>query len=192
MSANSIYKQYAVYFSLSASSLCDFHCNMGCLSLFSGIQIDQERAGEQIDRTLANNTLAFYSEIDDRTRKNNAKQFAEKMIMENAAFYYGEASHWITSSSFMDNTPKVISDKFKFYWSLIRNCINWPVKVLLLWMDAYETWVPFETCYGWPSTTTITSCVFRKITYKSNSKFFGLLKWAFVATCIKIAIQLDK
>lgn len=109
-------------------NLCDFHCNMACLSLFSGIQIDQERAGEQIDRTLVNNTLAFYSEIDDRTRKNNAKH----SIKENAALYFGGASHWITSSSFFDNTPKVISDIFKFFWRLIQNRINLLVNLLLL------------------------------------------------------------
>ncbi|XP_061349208.1 cullin-1-like [Gastrolobium bilobum] len=68
--------------------------------------IDQERAGEQINRTLINNTLAIYSEIGDSTRIINAKHFAERMIIENVAFYYDGASTWIASSSFKYNKPK--------------------------------------------------------------------------------------
>ncbi|XP_057420402.1 cullin-like protein 3 isoform X4 [Lotus japonicus] len=68
--------------------------------------IDEEHAGEKIDRTLVNNTLAMYSEIGDILRKNNANHFIERMIKEHAASYYDEASNSIASSSFRDNTPK--------------------------------------------------------------------------------------
>jgi len=57
------------------------------LSLFSDIQIDRKRAGVPIDQTLVNNTLAFYSEIGESTRKNDPKHFAETMTKEYAAFY---------------------------------------------------------------------------------------------------------
>ncbi|KAK7292292.1 hypothetical protein RIF29_08070 [Crotalaria pallida] len=68
--------------------------------------IDQERAGQQIERTLVNNTLAIYSEIGDGPKKNHAKGFAEKMIKHDAEFYYDAASIWMASSSIKDNTPK--------------------------------------------------------------------------------------
>jgi hypothetical protein len=38
------------------------------------------------------------------------------MIKEKAPFYYDEASNWIASSTFMDNTPKVISVNFTYFW----------------------------------------------------------------------------
>lgn len=84
---------------------------------------------------MVNNTLAVYSEISESTRKNNAKHFAETMIKENAPYYYDEASKWIASSSFLDNTPKVISvsfffiDKFKIALSSMSSfgaCLGWP------------------------------------------------------------------
>lgn len=87
---------------------------MALLSSFPGIQIDEEHAGEKIDRTLVNNTLAMYSEIGDILREKNANHFIERMIKEHAASYYDEASNSIASSSFRDNTPKVISVKFTF------------------------------------------------------------------------------
>ncbi|WJX90597.1 Cullin-1, variant 2 [Trifolium repens] len=73
--------------------------------------IDRKRAGEPIDETLVKNALTFYSEIGESTRKSEPKHFAETMIKEKAPFYYDEASNWIASSTFMDNTPKVISDE---------------------------------------------------------------------------------
>ncbi|XP_057419997.1 cullin-1-like isoform X2 [Lotus japonicus] len=44
--------------------------------------IDQGRSGEQIDRTLVNNTLAMYSEIGVILRINNANDFLESLIGE--------------------------------------------------------------------------------------------------------------
>ncbi|XP_057417724.1 uncharacterized protein LOC130711949 [Lotus japonicus] len=44
--------------------------------------IDQGRAGEQIDRTLVNNTLAMYSDIGVILRINNAKDLLESLIEE--------------------------------------------------------------------------------------------------------------
>ncbi|XP_057420641.1 cullin-like protein 3 isoform X2 [Lotus japonicus] len=68
--------------------------------------IDQEQAGEKIDRALVNNTLAMYSEIGDVLRIDNENHFIGRMIKEHAAFYNDEASNWIASSSLRDNTPK--------------------------------------------------------------------------------------
>jgi hypothetical protein len=79
------------------------------LSSFPRIQIDRKRAGEPIDQTLVNNALTFYSEIAESTKKNDTKHFAETMIKKNSTFYYNKASDWMASSSFMDNTTKVIS-----------------------------------------------------------------------------------
>ncbi|XP_027332052.1 cullin-1-like isoform X2 [Abrus precatorius] len=67
--------------------------------------IDQERAGEQIDRTLVNNVLAIYSEMGNIPRENNTEHFAVRMTKDNAALYE-EASNWIASSSFKNDTPK--------------------------------------------------------------------------------------
>jgi len=88
------------------------------LSLFSDIQIDRRHAGEPIDQTLVNDVLAFYSEIGESTRKNDPKHFAETMIKEKSTCYYDEASNWIASPTFMDNTPKVISE-----YLLLRQCV---------------------------------------------------------------------
>jgi hypothetical protein len=92
-----------------------FHV-IALLSSFPGVQIDRKRAGEPIDETLVKNALTFYSEIGESTRKSEPKHFAETMIKEKAPFYYDEASNWIASSTFMDNTPKVISVNFTYFW----------------------------------------------------------------------------
>ncbi|CAJ2635637.1 unnamed protein product [Trifolium pratense] len=51
------------------------------------IHIDWQRAGEPIDETLINKALTLYLEIEESTRKEEPKHFAETMIKENAAFY---------------------------------------------------------------------------------------------------------
>jgi hypothetical protein len=73
-------------------------------------QIDEDRAGKQIDRKLVNNILALYLEISDKTGKNDAKYFAEKIIKENATLSCDdEVSNWMAAISLIDNTPKVIN-----------------------------------------------------------------------------------
>jgi hypothetical protein len=55
--------------------------------------------------------LALYLEISDKTGKNDAKYFAEKIIKENATLISSddEVSNWIAAVSLIDNTPKVIN-----------------------------------------------------------------------------------
>jgi hypothetical protein len=55
--------------------------------------------------------LALYLEISDKTGKNDAKYFAEKIIKENATLIScdDEVSNWMTTLSLIDNTPKVIN-----------------------------------------------------------------------------------
>ncbi|CAI8610615.1 unnamed protein product [Vicia faba] len=50
--------------------------------------IDRKLVGDAIDGTLVNNILVFYSEIGEKTRKEEPKQFAETMMMKaNETFY---------------------------------------------------------------------------------------------------------
>ncbi|CAK8563660.1 unnamed protein product [Lathyrus sativus] len=55
--------------------------------------IDRKLVGETIDETLFNNILVFYSEIGEKTRKEEPIQFAETMMMKaNGTFYNGDES----------------------------------------------------------------------------------------------------
>lgn len=44
--------------------------------------MNRKSAGETVEETLINEILNLYSEIGERTRKNEPKQFAETLMMK--------------------------------------------------------------------------------------------------------------
>ena len=71
------------------------------------LQIDKEREGEQIDRSLLKNILDIFVEIGMGDMKHYENDFEVQMLEDTADYYRSKATIWIESDSCPDYMLKV-------------------------------------------------------------------------------------
>lgn len=89
-------------------------------------QVDKEREGEQIDRTLLKNVLDIYVEIGMGQMERYEEDFESFLLQDTSSYYSRKASSWIQEDSCPDYMLKarlVISySKFGIHFKLVE-CI---------------------------------------------------------------------
>lgn len=71
------------------------------------LQIDKEREGEQIDRSLLKNVLDIFVEIGLGEMEHYVQDFEVQMLEDTADYYRSKATIWIESDSCPDYMLKV-------------------------------------------------------------------------------------
>jgi cullin 1 len=74
---------------------------------YSMLQIDKEREGEQIDRSLLKNVLDIFVEIGMGETVHYEQDFEVQMLDDTADYYKSKATIWIESDSCPDYMLKV-------------------------------------------------------------------------------------